>query len=384
MSGVLAVDPGELRCAAAALRSMAAALEESSRTVSTTGDDGSWLGLAALEQAARRAETATMLNALAEPVRGVAEGLDRVALVAEDTGDRVRRHRLASDDLEQERCRLVATGPPAEPVAALQWGSRLDDLREHRARLESLVDQARAEFTEAQRALAARVERDLGSELYALLGTLALFHEAARRVRTGWGAARMQVTAAWAVHRLHRMRVAGGERTVHVVSSRLHDAARRLRGRPPGWVAKVPVAGRRVAAVGARGVPLLVLPDALPKVVDGGGYDGVRGGTTRVLAGAAVVGVVAAVAAPGVVTGGAVAVGAYQVWALGNWAYDNRRDLGRAAGRSWSAAKGGVARGWSAGRELRDRAAARARSGLDRLRQRWPVPSWPTMAGVLP
>lgn len=384
MAAVLPVDAAALRSTAASLRGMAAALEESSRAVAASAE-GSWLGLAALEQSARRAETVSMLEALVVPVHGVAGGLDRVAVVAEDTGDRVRRHRLAFADLEQERRRLLAAGPPAEPLAALQWQSRLDDLQEQMSRLESLVDRALAELAEAQRALAARVERDLGPQLYALIGTLALLHEGARRLRTGWRAGRVQVTAVWAVRRLHRMRVPGGERTPYVVSERLRDAARRVHGRPPGWVAVVPVAGRRVAAVGARGVPLLVLPDALPKIVNGGGYGGLRGDATRVLAGAAVVGVVAAVAAPGVVMGAVLAVGTYQVWTLGNWAYDNRRRLGGTASRAWSAAGAGLARGRAAGRRLRDRAAARARSGLDRLRDRWAgTSSAGAAAGVLP
>ncbi|WP_161965002.1 hypothetical protein [Ornithinimicrobium cerasi] len=394
-AGVLAADPVALRSAAASLRGFAQSLEESSTTVAGSRDDGSWRGLAAFEQGARRAETASMLRSLGDPLRGVALGLDRVAVVAEDAGDRVRRHRRALDDVDHERAALRAAGPPPEPVGAQGWQARLRALEDERLRLEGLVARAREEFAEVQRAVATSIERQLGAELYALVGTLALLHETARRGERGWRGVRVTTAAFYAVHRLHRMRVPGGERTLHLVSQRVRDAVERLDRQPPGWVARVPVAGRRVAAVAAKGAPLLVLVDAVPRMVDGGGHAGARGVTTRVLAGLAVAGVVAVVVVPTATAGvplvaaAAVGAGAYQVWMGASWAYDHRHQLGRVAGRTWSTAKDVAARGWSAGRGLADRtvdrAADRARSGLERLRRRWSLPSpGQALAGVLP
>lgn len=381
-TGVL-VDVGGLRAAAGTLRGLTGTLEEEARVVAH-GEDAVWTGLAALEQAARRAETASLLRALGGPVREVAAGLDRLALVAEDVQDRSRRHAQGIEDADHEHRLLLWTGPPGEPAAAVRWRCRVEELQQRRARLDELLALAQAELDAARTALADLVRQALGPELYALVGALALLHEGARRGVTAWRAGQVQITSVWAAHRLHRARPAG-ERTAHVVATRLDEAVHRLRGQTPGWAARLPVAGRAITAVASRGVPLLVLPSAVPRVVDGGGHGGLRGGTTRVLAGAAVVGVVAAVAAPGLVVAGAVAVSTYQVWLGGTWVYDNRQMLGRVAGRSWTAAGNGLARAVSAGRGLAARAAHRARSGVERLRLRWSGGTTePSPAGVLP
>lgn len=88
----------------------------------------------------------------------------------------------------------------------------------------------------------------------------------------------------------------------------------------------------------------MVLVDAVPDTIDGGGYSGWRGGTTRVLAGAAVVGTIGAVvvAAPAAATVGLGAAAAYQLWTIGNTVYDNRKEIGRALSRTWRRGSRGV------------------------------------------
>lgn len=374
---VLAVDPVELRRTAATLRTVSGELGLASSTLDGAVDAELWSGLAALEQAARRAESAALLRALGRPLEAVAAGLDRAAASAEDAGGRVRRHERTLLDLEDERWRLAAPGPPTDPLAIQAWQSRLTLLEEERDRVARMVDRARAEFDEAQRAVAVFVERELGSEVFAVVGTLALLVETVRTSARGWHAARTTVSMVTALHRVRRMPVPGGERTLHLVSQRVGRAAETLSRRPPGWAVRLPAVGRHLGALAARGAPVMVLVDAVPRVIDGGGHTGLRGGTTRVLAGAAVVGVVVAATVSGTAVApvALVSAGVYTVWRTGGWVYDHRQQVRSTVVGAWSGARGAAGSVAERGRALGEQAARRARRGLDDLRGRWSRPS---------
>ncbi|WP_139977689.1 hypothetical protein [Nocardioides litoris] len=136
-------------------------------------------------------------------------------------------------------------------------------------------------------------------------------------------------------------------------------------GKEGGLLGKIglPALGR---LAGKAFLPMTVLTGAWDAAT-GGGYDGLRGATTRVLGGAGALGAVALVAggaamvatAPITATVAASAVALYGAWSAGNYVVDNWSTLDRAVfspaisavGRAWEGATTGVssALGWARG-----------------------------------
>lgn len=364
MTSVLACDPDELRSAAAMMRRVVAELDVVAGGL-TGPAEGRWCGLAALEQAARRAQTARAVRGMAEPLEQVAGALTELELAAREQGETVRRHTRLLEEIVLERTRLLAAGAPPEPLAAARWIQQVEALDGERAWHERLVDGAEQEFDLVRRRVGAVLE-GVRAHVPQIVWDLALVLATARKVVSGSRQAVAAAVLGDAARRLHRMPVPGGERTLHRMRERIDRHVGRLNSQPPGWLAKAPGG----AALASRVVPVAGGIDAFRGAVDGGGYDGLRGGTTRALGVIGVVGAgvaLGAAAAPAGVVG-LVGLTAYQAWMTGNWVYDNRARVAGTASRAWSGARTFGVRVRSGTRGLAARAQERARSGLDRLR----------------
>lgn len=376
---VLACDPDELEAVAAGLRRVAAELEAAAGQVAgATVHD--WSGAAASEQAGRRSTAAELLGSFVPSVEQFAGGLEVVAGAAHEEGAFVRRHLSLGEEVMLERRRLLTVGAPTEPVAAQRWSARVAELEVEQRWHESLVAEAERRFEMSEQAVTQLLER-VRTALTDPVKDLVLLAVATKQSVGFLKSGRLAVTSSATVRRLWSIRGAGGERTLHVMQQRIQSELRGLAPKPPAWASKLPGVTRLTGALG-RAAPALVVLDAGPRLVDGGGYEGWRGGTTRVLAGAAVSGVLVAgavtvgiVAAPvaGAVGLGAVAV--YQGWSLGNHVYDNRAAIGRSLSRTWT-------RGRAAFSQMHDRATRAARERED-LRSRKPAPQ-PVAPGVVP
>lgn len=343
MSTVLACDPDELESTARTLRQLATELDTVATAVSTSTVPD-WSGLAALEQGARRSEAGELVRSLAPQVEQVATGVSRVAVAAREEGALVRHHGRLAEEAALERARLLAAGAPPDPVAAARWAAQLEELGSSRRWHESLVAQAEGRFEQVQRTVSTTLDRIRAALPQDLADLFTLWAAAENAIKLGRAGSALG-TSASTTRRLRRMRGRAGERTRHQVQQRFSKGLARLKKSPPGWVSKVPRIGPVAEAVGRR-APAMVLVGAVPDTLDGGGYSGWRGGTTRVLAGAAVVGTIGAVvvAAPAAATVGLGAAATYQLWAIGNTVYDNRKEIGQALSRTWRRGSRGVSR----------------------------------------
>lgn len=334
MSSVLACDPDALEATARTMRRLAAELDAVAGEVATAAVQD-WGGLAALEQDGRRHEAGDLLRSFVPQVDEVATGITRVAEVAREEGAAVRQHVRLGEQAASERARTIALGPPPDPVAAARWELRVEELGASQRWHESLVVQAQHRFDQVQALVTATLDRIRAAVPEPLADVLLLritVEQTVKLARAGQGT----VSSVATTRRLRRLRGRVGERTLHQVQQRVEKNLARLKLAPPAWAEKVPGVRRIAAAVG-KAAPVLVLVDAVPDAVDGGGYSGWRGGATRVLAGAAVVGTFGAVvlAAPAAATIGLGAAATYQVWAVGNTIYDDRREIGQALSRTW-------------------------------------------------
>ncbi|GAA5157601.1 hypothetical protein [Ornithinimicrobium tianjinense] len=358
-ASVLAADPEGMQVVAAALRVLSADLVDAADGVADGGGLDGWRGLAALEQGARRAASAAAVRSVASPLEEAAHQLDRIAAVASELGGRVRRHLAVAEALVDERARLLSYGAQTDDLAGQGWRSRLAEVEAEITRLRRLVAEAEEEFDRAQQGAASGLGwLTDGMRTY---DDLKLLREVVTHARDAGRAGLGLSIVAMELRRLHRQTVPGGERIARRVAQGMQRAQRLVVQKPKGWIKRLPVVGRVATGLAMKGVPVMTLVDAVPDVVTGGGHGGWRGTATRVLAGAAVVGVVGAVvvSSPVAVPAGIVAAGAYQAWVAGGWIYDNRREIGGATRRVWR--QGGTA--VSTAREV-------ARSGLRRLRDR--------------
>ncbi|AXH94906.1 hypothetical protein [Ornithinimicrobium avium] len=341
MSSVLACDPEELEATARTLRQLAAELDTvAAEVASATVQD--WSGLAAIEQGARRGEAGDLLRSFTPQVEDVAAAISRVAVAAREEGALVRHHARLGEDAALERARLLALGAPTDPVAAVRWEARLEELGSSQRWHESLVAQAQERFDQVQQAVAVvldRIRAATPEHLRDLALLVATTDQAVNLAKDG----RALTASATTGYRLRRVRGRSAERTLHQMQQRIERNVARLRLSPPGWVSKIPGVGTALGAVG-KAVPVLVVLDAGKGVLDGGGYRGWRGGVTRVLAVGAVVGtgVAVLVAAPAAAAVGLGAAATYQAWTIGNAVYDNRREIGQALARTWRRGSRGV------------------------------------------
>ncbi|WP_289018474.1 hypothetical protein [uncultured Ornithinimicrobium sp.] len=367
----------ELREVADGLRAASSELRRLPDEVRGPGAGPSWVGLAALEQAARAEATARLLAALADPLEHIAGVLRGVADATDDARQETARWQHRADQAVEELARLRAAVPTAEPAVQGLVASRIEQLELEVVRAAERVRRTEEEL-ETVRLVASRALREAVSPLRALLEQVVTLGLAGHKLVKAHRPVRRAVVAAAGLTTVARASWARDAAARAAARARLRDAPRRwaqLRQQPsPGRLVPPPLRGP-VALLG-RLSPAWTWFGALSDLVDGGGRTGWRAGATRAVAAGAVLGVPAlalATVLPPVGLAGMVAVGAYTAWTTGSWLYDHREAIGRAAGATWSRARSGGARAgrWvqRAGGDAVRRARDRARRGLQRLAQ---------------
>lgn len=326
-ASVLRTSPEELRRAARQLRAIGTELESlGGKGSAVAGLDGSWRGLAALEQEERTRSVHSLVGLAAAPGRAVAQELDRCADVADDAGARVRSWTARAEDGVAELSMLRGQVPPPEPLLEAAWRRRLEEVEREIERARIRVGDAEADFDRAQQR-AAEVIAGAWSvvEELARLGALGKdVRSAARRIP--WAVVHTVRTSQMAIS-FARARFA---RSAAVRALALQRANAQLQA----LLAVMVGGGKGPTRVGmARFAPgpvglILSWVAALSDVRSGGGYQGWRGGTTRVLAAGALVGgplIVAGVVFPPLAPAAPVGVGLvglYQAWSIGNAVWD--------------------------------------------------------------
>src|SRR5690606_23549253 len=214
VTSVLACDPDGLRSAAVGLRRVVAELDAVAGELTGPGEEGGWSGLAALEQAARRAQTVRAVRRMAEPLEQVAGALTELELATREQGDTVRRHTRLLEEVVFERTLLLAVGAPPEPLAAARWMQQVEVLDGERAWHERLLEGAEQEFDRVRRRAGAVLEV-VRAHVPQIVWDLALVVTTAGKVVSGWQEAAAAAALGDAARRIHRMPVPGGERTLH-------------------------------------------------------------------------------------------------------------------------------------------------------------------------
>ena len=376
-AAVPASGPGDLREVATGLHAASAELERLPAEVRGLAAGSSWVGLAALEQAARAEATGRLLAALADPLEQVAGVLRGLADATDDARHEATRWQHQGDQAAEELLRLRTLLPTAEPTVQLLVASRVEQLELDVLRAGERVRRAEEEL-ETVRLVAARALRDAVLPLRALLEQVATLGLAGHKLVKAHRPVRRAAVAAAGLTTVARARWARDVGAREAARVRLRDAPQRWaqvrQPPPPGRLVPPPLRGP-VALLG-RLSPVWTWFGALSDLVDGGGSTGWRGGATRAVAAGAVLGVPAlalATVLPPVGLAGMVAVGAYTAWTTGAWLYDHRDVIGRAAGATWSRVRSAGSRAgrWvqGAGEGAVRRARDRAGRGLQQLRE---------------
>ncbi|WP_158288667.1 hypothetical protein [Ornithinimicrobium flavum] len=324
---VLATSPEELRRAARVLRTVSDGLEglgDRVQQADLTGD--AWTGLAALEHRARTGALRRLVTLTAAPGLEVAGALERCAEVAEDAGARARAGLRRLEQGMAELRSLRTLGPPPEPLLEQAWRRRVAEVEQEVEQARRAVARAEEVFDLAQREAAgvlgrawsvveeAPAVRELAADLRRAVTGLP--RHVAHVVRTTDMVVSL-ARARWAAEAPARA-LALQRATLRLqelwLQLRAPGEARRRFGRtrlvpgPVGWVS--------------------AWLAAWSDVQDGGGYEGWRGGLTRVLARGALVGGPVALMGlhPALAPAAPVGLGlisAYQAWTLGNVVWDS-------------------------------------------------------------
>ncbi|MGC5584010.1 hypothetical protein ACPYOC_06630 [Ornithinimicrobium sp. W1665] len=380
MSGTgaaLRARPEELREVASLLRAAGTEVQGLADDVGSARAAGpAWVGLAALEQAARAEATARLVTALALPGERAGVILSEVADATALAREEMTRWQRQGEELAEELARLRVTTSTCDPSVLPVLTARIEQLQ---LELERARDQVRTAGEELELVLgvAARQLRDAVLPLRAVVEQVTTLGTAGRKLAAARRPARRAAVAVAGLTTLAQARWSRDGRVREAARTRLQGAPERWaqagRPAPPGRFVPRRLHGP-VALVG-RLAPVWTWFGALSDLRDGGGQQGWRGTVTRVAAGGALVGIpaMALTVLPPVALAGAVAVGAYTVWTTGSWLYDHRRPIGRAARSAWSRARsaGTRAGGWvrRSGEAAVARARSRAGEGLRRLAQ---------------
>ena len=320
-SSVLQTSPEELLRGARALQLAGVELDTWGGRLATSTVVG-WGGLAALAQQARAQEVGRLVSQAARPATEAGDAVQRCATVAETATAQVRRWERTLEGLQAEDTALRAIAAPADPATAALWTARLEDVERQVAVAKRRIAEAEEEFAAAQQRAAHVV-----AEAWSVVTDLRELRDLPEQVST---AARS--TVATALRLVHTTDLAVGLARARwaragVVRAQALARARRALGRLGD------LTWHRPGGTGLRGVRLVPGPVGLAMawagawsdVRDGGGYDGWRGRTTQITAGAALVGgplTLGGILYPPLAVAGVGMIGAYQAWMAGNAVYD--------------------------------------------------------------
>ncbi|ANS80694.1 hypothetical protein SGUI_3298 [Serinicoccus hydrothermalis] len=322
-TSVLGTSPEELERAARLLREAGAQIESvASQVLGSAPPEGAWSGLAAWQATARVQAVHRVTRSAAGPPQDAAQAIARCAAAARAAADEVRRWQRAGERAAGEAVVLRAPGPPPEPHLETLWRRRLEQLDHEVEAARRRVQDVEEDFRAAQERAAHEVRRAWDAV------------DEARRVGDVPRRALEAVGYAWAT----------GERVVRTTQVVIARARARWARALEVRRAALRRAARALARLGAlsrvRDAPMLLsrirlVPGPVGMVAawftawsdlrDGGGYEGWRGGTTKVLAGLGLAGGVMILATPAFPVAGAVGIGllgAYQAWSAGNAAVD--------------------------------------------------------------
>lgn len=325
---VLAVRPDDLRVAARSLvvaqcdlKELVARLARSDAATAV-----GWQGVAALGQRAASCRVRSAVLARCAPLGGLAQSLDTLADQGAQAQVVVRAAQRAFEEAQAERRRQIdLLNFIVEPVEAEAIRSRI-------MVLDSLIQRAQDELDDAERGLerGRRVVEDLLQDSWVGQSweDLSDLVTAGREMLPIWRGGSLVVVATRLL-----LTTAAAAREVSPFVRQMLDikVARLLRA-----VMKPPAIALMAGPLGRLLIPIVVVSDAWPDLVEGGGYTGWRGGMVRVTAGFAIPGSVAMVMPHPVVAGvGAATVGAYYLVKGSNAVYDHRKQIAKVGRYAW-------------------------------------------------
>lgn len=313
----LTTRPDDLRLAAQSLQRARAELEATAVLVSRATQESAagWQGVAALAQRAATARVHGAVLARCSPVGEVSGALARLADQAAVAQTRVRTAQRDADVAAAERARAIRqlglVTDPAELEALRQRITRLEVVirrsDDEIARVEDRLERARQRLEQ--------VLRD--SWLGVGVDDLADLVNAAKGLAPVWRGGGLVIVGGRVLLNAGRLARSLDPVADILIRARLDRLLKVVLKRP--LLALVTLAPARVA------VPVVVISDALPDLVDGGGYEGWQGFTVRVTAALAIPGSVAMVMPHPMAAGiGAITVGAYYLAKGGLALYDHR------------------------------------------------------------
>lgn len=322
----LATRPEDLRLAAQSLLRARAELEQVAALVSRAAQDSAsgWQGVAALGQRAATTRVHAAVLARCAPVSEVSGALARLADQALEAQAAVRAAQREGEVASAERARairLLATA--TDPVVQ-------EALRQRIVILEVVLRRSHDEVARAEERLEQgrqwvdQVLRD--SWLGVGVDDLTDLVRAGEGVGPVWRGGGLVIVGSRVVVNAVRLGRTLDPVAQVLIRARLERLLTVVLKRP--LLALVTMVPARFA------VPVVVISDAVPDLVDGGGYEGWQGVTLRVTAAVAIPGSVAMVMPHPMVAGvGAITVGAYYLAKGGFALHDHRLFLTQVAAR---------------------------------------------------
>jgi uncharacterized protein YukE len=325
---VLTARPEDLRSAARSLALAQCELADLAARLarSETSTTGTWQGVAALGQRAATGRLHVAVLRRCDPLGVIARAVDELADQAAESQEVMQAARVTRAEAQAERQRhLVRLGTLVDPAEAAAVLERV-------ASLEVVICRAGDQISGAQDAMERarhRVDQVLRDSWVGMgwddLSDLARAGQALAPVWRGSGLVVVGTRLLLASARL-------AKELDPVARHLLEGRMRRLLS----VVMKPPFVALLAGSLGRVVVPVFVISDAWPDVLDGGGYAGWRGMTVRVTAGLAIPGSVAMIVPHPAVAGvGAVTVGAYYLVKGGNLIYDRRLTIASAGALVW-------------------------------------------------
>lgn len=324
----LATRPEDLRQAAQSLARARVDLAEIAELVSRSaqGSEAGWQGLAALGQRAATARVHAAVVARCVPVERASAALDTFSIQAEQARAEVRAAQRDGQTAETERARLLRLlATVTEPAELESLRQRLGTVEVAIRRSADQVISIEAGLEQARRVLDQALRDSwLGMGVDDLIDLI----NAGKGAAPIWRGGGLVLVGARVLINTARLARPLDPFAQALVQSRMDRLLKAVMKRP--LVALLTMLPARFI------VPVVVISDAVPDVMDGGGYDGWQGVTVRVTAALAIPGSMAMVMPHPVAAGiGAIAVGAYYLAKGGFALYDHRLLLAQVAARAY-------------------------------------------------
>lgn len=317
----LALSPGELRLAATALGRESDELRRLAALARcTVAEPDTWSGVAAAAQRSGQLVWARLLMESVAPLDDLGDLLVRFAAEVEEGQDRIRRWMARKDEAVRELLDVERLLRSADEAVRVELERRAQQARQ-------LIEQARAHVAEAEEWLRGRADELAAIVADSWPASLVQDLTSLGQVRKGVKGLARAWQVALGSRELVRLAVQFARETGVAARKTLTETTR--------LAALVALRSPKAMSFAGRFVHpaafvVLTGVGAVTDVITGGGYDGWRGATTRVLGGAALLALPAlAVPFPPAVAAGGIVLTVYTAWTAGNLIYDNRVILAR-------------------------------------------------------